>query len=58
MAVLRVYWSVALKQPLADLCNATQTLPLSKHGAALVQWAVPTVTGTAKELLHDDKTGT
>ena len=34
MAVLRVYWSLALKPPLADLCNATQTLPLSKHGGA------------------------
>jgi hypothetical protein len=34
MAVMRVYWSVALKAPLAQLCDATQTLPLSKHGGA------------------------
>ena len=34
MAVMRIYWSVALKAPLAELCDATQTLPLSKHGGA------------------------
>jgi hypothetical protein len=34
MAVMRTYWSRALKPPLADVHLATQTLPLSKHDGA------------------------